>query len=81
MTTCECLEIELIVNSANREFTHDKCSPHLFIEEDRLDAVTWNILWLEVAEELEEQLPFLRHGLAWLYLCQILLVVPVHIGE
>ena len=50
----------------------------LFIEEDRLNAVTGDIVWFEVAEELEEQFPLLRHRLAWLHPRQILFVVPAH---
>lgn len=50
--------------------------PHLFIEEDRLDAVTGHTVRFEVAEELEEEPPFLWHGIAWLHPSQVLFVVP-----
>ena len=49
---------------------------HLFIEEDGLDAVTGHTVGFDVAEELEEQPPFLWHGVSWSHPSQILLVVP-----
>ena len=49
---------------------------HLLIEEDRLDAVTGHAVGFEVAEELEEQPPFLWHGISRSHPTQILLVVP-----
>ena len=49
---------------------------NLLIEEERLYAVTGNVLGIEVAEELEEHLPLLWHGLAWLHPGKVLLVIP-----
>ena len=53
----------------------EKSTAHLLIEEDRLDAVTGDSVGLEVAEELEEELPLLWHGLARFHHCQVLLVI------
>ena len=37
---------------------------HLLIHEGTLYAVSGDVLWVDETEQLEEQLPFLRHSLA-----------------